>query len=116
MGKQKKLPPNYMDTIFIPAEELHWEQRKDGMIVLDMVNNGFFHRIAQRFFRKPKVSHIAMDKYGTKLWLALDGKRTVYQVVTVMEQAFPNETDRMLDRTVTFLRTLQIHHFICEAD
>lgn len=103
-----------MDTVFLPAPGLHWEQRKDGMIVLDMVNKGLFHKIAQKFFRKPKVSHIALDKYGTKLWLALDGQRTVYHVVTAMEQAFPDETDRMLDRVVSFLRTLQIHHFICE--
>jgi len=116
MAKKKKLPPNYMDTIFIPAIGLHWEQQKDGMIVLDMVNTGIFHKIAQRFFHKPKVSHITLDLYGTKLWLALDGKRTVYQVVQVMEQAFPQETDRMLDRTVAFLRTLQIHHFISHKE
>lgn len=115
MAKKKKLPPNYMDTIFIPDTGLHWEQRKDGMIVLDMKNTGIFHKIAQKFFHKPKVSHIALDAYGTKLWLALDGKRTVYQVVQMMEQAFPEETDRMLDRTVTFLRTLQIHHFISDS-
>ena len=116
MKKKKEIPPNYLDTVFIPAKELHWEQRKDGMIVLDMVNKGFFHTIAQKFFHKPKVSHIALDAYGTKLWLALDGQRTVYQVVAAMEQAFPEETERMLDRVVTFLRTLQVNHFICDRD
>lgn len=114
MGRNKKLPPNYMDTIFIPATGLHWEQRKDGIVVLDMVNKGFFHGIAQKFFHKPKVSHIALDAYGTKVWLALDGKRTVYHVVEAMENAFPDETDKMLARVVTFLRTLQVNHFICE--
>ena len=105
-----------MDTVFIPAAGLHWQQGKDGMIVLDMVNTGFFHGIAQKFFHKPKVSHISLDAYGTKLWLALDGKRTVYQVVNAMEQAFPEEADKMLNRVVTFLRTLQIHHFICDKN
>lgn len=116
MEKKKKLPPNYMDTIFLPSAGLHWTQRKDGIIVLDMVNKGFFHKIAQKFFHKPKVSHIALDEYGTKLWLALDGQKTVYEVVKAMEDAFPNETDRMLDRVVTFLRTLQVNHFICDKN
>lgn len=116
MAKKKKLPPNYLDIVFIPAKDLHWEQRKDGMIVLDMVNKGFFHTIAQKFFHRPRVSHIALDDYGTKLWLSLDGQRTVHQVVSAMEQSFPEETERMLDRVVTFLRTLQVNHFICDRD
>lgn len=114
MGKKKKIPPNYLDTVFVPAKELHWKQRKDGIIVLDMVNKGFFHSIAQKFFHRPGISHIALDEYGTRLWLCLDGQRTVFQVVEAMEQAFPDETERMLDRVVTFLRTLQMNHFICD--
>lgn len=116
MAKKKKLSPNYMDLVFTPAEKLHWEQRKDGMVILDMVNKGFFHKIAQLFFHKPRVSHIALDKYGTKLWLALDGKRTVYDVIAEMQKAFPAEKERMTDRVITFLCTLQTNHFICEKN
>lgn len=112
--KTRKLPENYMDLVFIPKPELVWKTRDDGMVVLDMVHRGFFHGIASKFFHKPKVSHIALDAHGTALWSALDGTNTVYAIVEHMKQSFPAEEDRMLDRTVTFLHTLQVNHFIIQ--
>lgn len=101
-----------MDTILIPNPTQHWSERDDGIIVIDMENKGFYHRIAQKFFHRPKVSHIALDSYGTAVWKALDGKHTVFDVVRLMKQQFPKEEGRMLDRVVTFLHTLQVNHFI----
>ncbi|MDD7402674.1 MAG: PqqD family protein [Butyribacter sp.] len=114
MKRKKKIPQNYMDIILVPQPELKWTTRKDGMVVLDMVNKGFFHKIAQTFFHRPRVSHIALDNYGTSVWKALDGKNTVYDVVCQMKELFPEEQDRMLDRVITFLHTLQENHFVTE--
>lgn len=112
MKKKKKISSNYLDTIFIPNPEMKWNEREDGMIVVDMVNKGFYHKIAQKFFHRPRVSHIAFDAYGTAVWKALDGEHTVFDVVSVMNATFPKEQERMLDRVVTFLHTLQVNHFI----
>lgn len=82
------------------------------MIVIDMENKGFYHRIAQKFFHRPKVSHIALDAYGTAVWKAFDGNRSVFDVVCLMKKQYPKEEKRMLDRVVTFLHTLQVNRFI----
>ncbi len=113
-SKKQKIDKNYLDIVFIPNPERKWSEREDGMIVIDMENKGFFHSIAQKFFHKPRVSHIALDQYGTTLWKALDGNRNLFDVIHVMEEAFPDEKDRMLDRVVTFAHTLQVNHFICD--
>lgn len=113
-SKKQKIDKNYLDIVFIPNPERKWSEREDGMVVIDMVNKGFFHSIAQKFFHKPRVSHIALDQYGTTLWKALDGNRNLFDVIHVMEEVFPDEKDRMLDRVVTFAHTLQVNHFICE--
>ena len=42
----------------------------------------------------------------------MDGKRSVAELVRIMEDAFPDETDRMLDRVVAFIATLQHNGFI----
>lgn len=112
MAKKKRLPQNYMDIIFIPNPERDWKVREDGVVVIDVTNRGFFHWIAQKFFHRPRVSHIALDAYGTAVWQELDGERTVYEVISRMEEQFPKENDRMLDRVVTFLHTLQTNHYI----
>ena len=112
MGKKKKIPANYMDIIFQPAQGLSWREKKDGSIELDMVHKGFYHKIAQKFFHRPRVSHISLDSYGSALWKALDGKQSVHDVVQSMVESFPDEEDRMLDRVVTFLGTLEMNHFV----
>ena len=110
--KKRKLSANYMDLVFKRNAELQWRVKEDGFVEVDMVNKGFFNSIAQKFFHCPRVSHIALDKYGTKLWLSLDGRATVNDVLNKMNEAFPEESDKMLNRVVQFLTTLETWKFI----
>lgn len=112
MAKKKKISQNYMDTVLVPNPERKWSEREDGIVVIHMENKGFYHRIAQKFFHRPKVSHIALDNYGTAVWKALDGKHTVYDVVCLMQEQFPDERELMLNRVITFLHTLQVNRFV----
>ena len=109
--KKKRVSNNYMDLIFVPSEKIKWTKEEQN-IVLDVPNIGFFNKLAQAFFKQPKVSHISLDKYGTALWLLLDGKKSVYDIVNAMKESFPAEQDRMLDRVITFLHTLQVNKYI----
>ena len=112
MAKQRKLPANYLDVVYVPADGLAYRENEDGAVVLDMEHTGFFDRIAQRFFQRPRVSHITLDAYGSALWKLLDGERGVGAVAGAMETAFPDERERMLDRCVQFLGTLEANHFV----
>ena len=107
---------NYMDVIYLPAEGLVFEENAKGFIVLDMENTGFYNSIAQRFFHRPRISHISLDTYGTTLWKLLDGQRDVFSVVLAMKQAFPDEGDQMLNRCIQFLNTLETNHFIVRKE
>lgn len=100
-----------MDVVYRPAEGLAYQENDEGLVVLDMENTGFFNAVAQRLFHKPRVSHIALDRYGTALWRRLDGRRSVFALVEEMRTAFPEE-ERMLDRCVQFLYTLEVNRFI----
>lgn len=110
MAEQKK--QNYMDLIFLPNPAYPWKEDENGMVVIDIEHKGFFFVITQKLLKKPRVSHITLDAYGTKLWKSLDGRRNVYDVVLYMEEQFPQEKEQMINRVVTFLHTLQKNHFI----
>lgn len=119
MAKTKKLPSNYMDIVFVRRESCPWrvkecsdDDQTHGIVELDMENRGFFNAVAQKFFKRPRVSHISLDKYGSTLWLALDGNSTVNDVLKKMNEAFPDEKEKMLNRVVHFLATLEMHKFI----
>ena len=112
MTKKKKIPSNYMENVPVHSENRPWRETDDGMVEVDMENKGFYHSIAQKFFNKPRVSHIALDKYGSVVWRNIDGKNNVMDIVHIMENAFPEEKDRMLDRVVTYMAILQNNGFI----
>ncbi len=112
MAKKKKISPNYMESVPVRKADRPWRLKEDGMVEVDMENKGFYHWIAQKFFQKPRVSHIALDRYGSVVWQNIDGKNTVFDIVRIMEQTFPKEKERMLDRVVTFMAVLQNNRFV----
>ena len=115
--KTQKISKNYMDSIFEHNPNLKWnisEVESSSRVVLDVENTGFFNKIAQKFFNRPKVSHIWLDEYGSTLWQLLDGKNSVFDVVNLMNEKFPSETDKMLNRVISFFHTLQVNKFIQE--
>ena len=112
MDKKKRISANYFESVPVRREDRPWRLKEDGMVEVDMENKGFYHSIAQKFFNKPRVSHIALDKYGSVVWQSIDGVNTVMDIIHIMEDRFPKEKERMLDRVVTYMATLQNNHFI----
>lgn len=112
MAKKQKISQNYFDSVPHRREDRPWRLKEDGMVEIDMENTGFYHFIAQKFFHKPRVSHIALDQYGSVVWKSIDGRSNVMDIIRIMEKEFSGETDRMLDRVVTYLATLQRSGFI----
>ena len=111
--KKKRISKNYLDSIFVPTSDLAW-RNEEGSVTLDIENKGFFNHIAQSLFHQPKVSHIALDNYGSALWLLLDGENTVFDVINKMKEIYSAAQDRMLDRVITLLHTLQVNKFVVE--
>jgi hypothetical protein len=77
-----------------------------------MPHTGFYHKIAQKYFHKPKKSHIRLDRYGSTLWVHINGDNTVFNLVSIMEEQFPEEAPDMLKRVIAFLETLERVRFI----
>ena len=101
-----------MDIIYTPSDKITYKENDEGLIVLKVENTGFYNTVAQKLFKRPRFSYISLDKYGTVVWKSLDGTTTVNEVVEYMKEAFPDETDRMLDRTIQFFRILDANNYI----
>ena len=112
MRKQRKIPANYFQCVPVRDEDHPWRLKENGIVEIDMEHKGFYHFLAQKFFKKPRVSHIALDERGSMVWKSIDGTHTVMDIIHIMEDTFPKEKDRMLDRVVTYLAMLQRNRFI----
>ena len=53
--KQKK---NYFDYVPVCAPEHSWDVNEKNLVVLHVENKGFYNRLAQKVFKRPKVRGI----------------------------------------------------------
>ena len=103
---------NFLD--FTPCRNplYTWDMDSAGIVTVHVVNKGFYNWLAQRLFHRPRVSHIQLDGYGSFIWKQLDGKRTVFEVSTLMQEKFGSEAEPILERVVQFLRILYRNQFV----
>lgn len=107
--KQKK---NYLD--FVPKKNpvFCWELDDDGMVVILIENKGIYNRIAQKLLKKPRVSRITLEKFGSFIWRQIDGTRSVYEISGLVSEEFGEEAEPLIERLVKYLRILQNNRFI----
>ena len=109
MAKQKK---NYLDFVPVISDRNTWSE-ENGKVTVHMVNKGFYHMIAQKFFHTPRVSHIALDEYGSFVWSLIDGKRTVGQIADSLKEKYGKKAEPLYERLARFFQILEGCHFIC---
>ena len=107
--KQKK---NYLD--FVPKKNpaFCWELDDDGRVVILIENRGIYNRIAQKLLKKPRVSRITLEKFGSFIWRQIDGTRSVYEISGLVSEEFGEEAEPLIERLVKYLRILQNNRFI----
>ncbi len=112
MSRKKKISnQNYMDFIVVRNPEIEYEVSEKGQVTVLLEWKGFYHKIAQRFFRRPKVSEIKMDQYGSFIWQTINDKKTVHQLSRDLQAQFPN-MEKPLPRLIKFLEIMKDHHMI----
>ena len=60
---KKKDSKNYFDFITEKNPEIEYETGEDGIITVLIEWKGFYHKLAQRFFHRPRVSEIKLDNH-----------------------------------------------------
>ncbi len=110
--KKKKQQKNYLDLIPERSPALTWSSDEEGIIVLEVENTGVFNRIAQKLFKKPKVTKVHMEKYGSFLWPLIDGGRTVMELADLQKAEFGEEVEPLYPRVVKYMQIMESYHFI----
>ncbi|WP_101698555.1 PqqD family protein [Clostridium minihomine] len=109
MKKRKR--ENYLDFVPVINPRNTWDEKK-SIVTIHMVNRGFAHTIAQKLFRSPRVSHIALDQYGSFLWKKIDGVRTVGDLANEMKAQFGDKAEPLYDRLIHYMKILHNNRFI----
>lgn len=109
MAKKKE---NYLDYVPIHNPVHDWDVKENGLVTLHVVYKGFYHSIAQKFFGKPRVSHVDLEEYGSFIWQRIDGVKTVGQLADEMKAKFGQKAEPLYPRLVKYMQILHNNRFI----
>lgn len=109
MAKKKE---NYLDYIPAISERNTWDAGESGKVTVHMVHRGFYAWIAQKFFQRPRVSHIDLDAMGSFIFRHIDGRRTVGEIAELVRAEFGKDAEPLYDRLVKYMQILRNNGFI----
>ena len=76
---------NFMDYVPVCNPGYSWDADKKGIVTVHVVNKGFYNWLAQKFFKKPRISHIALDEYEKSLFLTQAQEEEVLSLYNARE-------------------------------
>lgn len=112
MKKKKERAENYLEKIPVREETIPWTVDEHGKVSLEIENKGVFNHLAQKFLKKPKISYVHLDDFGSFIWPLLDGEKNIIALGKLVEEEFGEKASPLYERLVKFFRILESYHFI----
>ncbi len=98
---------NFLDFVYKINDDLTWTLTESGEVIVDMENKGLTNKIAQKLFKKPKISHITLEGMGSFIFTCIDGKTNVYEIGKLVEAKYGDEAKPLYERLSVFIKQLE---------
>ena len=84
----------------------------DGIVEITIENTGFYNRVAQKIFKRPRYSFIKLDEYGSCVWQQIDGQKTIYEIGQILKESHKGASNQLYERLSTFFGILERNKYI----
>jgi hypothetical protein len=111
-NRKEVISKNYLEKIPSRPEHIKWNTDDNSIVTLDIENTGFMNRMAQKLFRKPKVSHIHLDEMGSFVWPLLDGEKNIIELGEAVKEHFGDKAEPLYERLAKYFQILDSYQFI----
>ncbi len=108
----KNKADNFLDYVFVRNPDFKWEMDGNGSVTLFQENKGLFNSIAQKLFKKPRVSQIHMEEMGSFIWPLVDGEASVYEIGKKVSEHFGESAEPLYERLSVYMKQLEDYNFI----
>lgn len=103
-SKNNKKEDNFL--LYIPRKKhLTFEENK-GIVKLVFYHDKAVEKFVRWLMKKPLTSDVELDKYGSRVWLLIDGNNSIYEIGQILLQEFGDKIEPVYDRLVMFIRYL----------
>lgn len=98
---------------FVPQRAIErFSTDEKGAVTLEIENKGVFNRIAQKLFKKPKISYIHLDEMGSFVWPLIDGEKSILDIGKDVSAHFGEKAEPLYPRLAKYFETLKSYKFI----
>ncbi len=111
-NKKKVISRNYLEGVPKISDKLSWSADDAGIVTLDIENVGIMNSIAQKIFKKPRVSHIHLDEFGSFVWHRIDGKRDILALGEEVKEEFGENAEPLYERLAKYFQVLESYGFV----
>lgn len=112
MSRKQVIDENYLTKIPVKKEDLKWSVDDNNMVTLEMENKGITNRIAQFIIRKPKVSYIHLEEFGSFIWPLIDGEKDISTIGELVEEHFGEKAKPVYERVSKYFWILNNYGFV----
>lgn len=102
---------NYLEKKPIKNPEINWSV-EETKVVLEIENKGVFNKIAQKLFKKPKISFIHLDEMGSFVWPLIDGNTDIITLGEKVKEHFGDKAEPLYERLSQYIKILESYKFI----
>lgn len=103
---------NYLEKVPVRHENINWSIDENNLVTLDIENKGVANKIAQLLLKKPKISHILLDEFGSYIWQMIDGKISIIEIGVEVEKCFGDKAHPLYERLAKYFQILENYKFI----
>ena len=103
---------NFLEQIPVKNEKIGWSTDEKGVVTLEIENKGFFNRLAQKLFKKPKVSYVHLDEMGSFIWPIIDGKSDITAIGKAVDEHFGEKAHPLYERLAQYFSILKSYGFV----
>ncbi len=101
-----------MERIPVRKETIDWKTDETGIVTLEIENKGVFNLIAQKLFKKPRISYVHLDETGSFVWPLIDGERSIMELGKAVNEEFGEKAEPLYERLAKYFQILDSYSFI----
>ncbi len=110
--KKNKIPENYLEKIPVKSQAIGFSVDEKNIVTLELENKGIFNKVAQKLFKKPRVSYIHLDENGSFVWTQIDGEKSILKIGEEVKEHFGDAAEPLYERLSQFVKILESYRFI----
>ena len=110
--KQTVISKNYLEQTPLRHPQIEWTKDDKGIVTLEIENTGLFNKIAQKVFKRPRISYIHLDEMGSFIWPVMDGEKDITEIGKLVEEKFGETAHPLYERLAKYFQILDSYGFV----